>query len=45
MTKRQIQYVKEINNTNVFNYNILDMNNRFISLFISEVLLKVFSGF
>ena len=39
--KRQIQYIKDINNTNVFNYNSLDINNRFISLFISEVLLRV----
>ena len=39
--KRQLQYVKEISKLDKFPSNILDMNKRFIALFISEVLLKV----
>ena len=39
--KRQLQYVKEINKSDKFPLNILDMNKRFIALFISEILLKV----
>ena len=39
--KRQLQYVKEINKSDKFASNILDMNKRFITLFISEILLKV----
>ena len=40
-SKRQLQYVKEVNKSDNFSPNILDMNKRFIALFISEVLLKV----
>ena len=36
--KRQIQYIKDIDNANTFNSNNFDIYNRFISLFISEVL-------
>ena len=39
--KRQLQYVKEINKSDKYPSNILDMNKRFITLFISEILLKV----
>lgn len=39
--KRQIQYIKDIDNTNTFCSNNFDIYNRFISLFISEVLLRV----
>lgn len=39
--KREIQYVKEINRVgNLSNIN-LNMNKRFISMFVSEVLMKV----
>lgn len=39
--KREVQYVKEINRVgNLSNIN-LDMNKRFISMFVSEVLMKV----
>ena len=39
--KRQLQYIKEINKLDKFPSNIIDMNKRFIALFISEILLKV----
>ena len=39
--KRQLQYIKEINKSEKFCHNVLDMNKRFIALFISEILLKV----
>ena len=39
--KGQLQYIKEINKSDKFSYNVLDMNKRFITLFISEILLKV----
>ena len=39
--KRQLQYVKEINKLGKYSSNVLDMNKRFIALFISEILLKV----
>ena len=35
--KRQLQYVKEINKLGEFSSNVLDMNKRFIALFISFV--------
>lgn len=42
--KRSLQYVKEIQNNTDLSLLFFDMNKRFLSLFISEILLKVLVG-
>lgn len=42
--KRSVQYVREIQNNTDLSLLFSDMNKRFLSLFISEILLKVLVG-